>query len=413
VISRGRAASGHRILTLNSGSSSLKFSVYEMERGTEKLLLHGKLERISSGEGHFEAANLGNEKLVNDLVRLPDHQSALDLLLDRLPSFGVASIEAVGHRIVQGGPHHVGPELVTPALLKELQALCPLDPPHLPAALQALEAAQKLGENIPQAVCFDTSFHRSLPPVAQRLPLPRRLTEGTGLMRYGFHGLSYEYIIGELARIAGTRAAQGKVIIAHLGNGASMAALRDGKSVETTMGFTPAGGLVMGSRTGDLDPGALAYLLREGKVSVDQLDKFIYQESGLKGVSELSSDLRDLLETRSADPRAQEALDLFCYQARKALGSLVAVLDGLETLVFTGGIGENAPLARASICEGLYHLGLLIDPFANEQNQEIISSPASRVTVRVMKTNEELVIARHTARLAFPASDQSPIKNQS
>jgi acetate kinase len=399
------AMRNYRILTLNSGSSSLKFSVHEMGPDSEKLLLHGKLERIGSGDGHFEAAGDGNQMLADDSAALPDHQSALDLLLGRLPSFAVGAIDAIGHRIVQGGPHHLGPEIVTPGLLKELHALCPLDPPHLPAALQALEAAQKLGHDIPQIVCFDTSFHRSLPPVAQRLPLPRRLTEGTGLMRYGFHGLSYEYIITELARIAGPEVARGKMIIAHLGNGASMAALRDGKSVETTMGFTPAGGLVMGSRPGDLDPGVLAYLMREGKVAPDKLNEFIFQQSGLKGVSGLSSDLRDLMEARKTNPGAQEAVDLFCYQARKMLGSLVAVLDGVETLVFTGGIGENAALPRAAIGEGFRHLGLSIDAGRNEHNEEIISSPASRVVVRVMKTNEELVIARHTARLVFPNSN--------
>jgi acetate kinase len=324
------------------------------------------------------------------------------LLLRRLPGLGAEKLAAIGHRIVQGGPHHLRPEIVTPDLLRELRDLCPLDPPHLPAALDALEAAQKLGADIPQVACFDTSFHRTLPAVAQRLPLPRQLTQETGLIRYGFHGLSYEYIVGEFARVAGPQAAQGKLIIAHLGNGASMAALQNGKSVETTMGFTPAGGLVMSSRTGDLDPGVLAYLLREGKVAPDKVNDFVFQQSGLKGVSGLSSDLRDLMEARSTNPAAQEAVDLFCYSARKALGSLVAVLDGVETLIFTGGIGENDAVCRAAICAGLSHLGLRLDNRANEQNQEIISAPGSSVAVRVMKTNEELVIARQTARLAFP-----------
>jgi len=377
------------VLTLNSGSSSLKFSVYDM--GPEKLLLRGKLERIGSNQGHFEAAGA---KEADQSVPLPDHRAALDLLWKWLDSSRVGAIAAVGHRIVQGGPLHILPEIVTPPLLDELRAITPLDPPHLPAALLALEAARK---DIPQVACFDTAFHRDLPSVAQRLPLPRALTEGTGLRRYGFHGLSYEYITAELAGAAG-----GKLIIAHLGNGASMAAVRDGKSVDTTMGFTPAGGLVMGSRPGDLDPGVPAYLLREGKVSLENLTGFIFQECGLKGVSGVSSDLRDLLAAREKDARAQEALDLFCYQARKTLGSLVAALDGVETLVFTGGIGENAPWVRAAICEGMHHLSLRLDASRNGQNEKIISSPASRVIVRVMKTNEEIVIARHTARLVFP-----------
>ncbi len=398
----------HRVLTLNSGSSSLKFSIYEMGAGAETLLLHGKLDRIGEGEGHFEAVNGEGKKLADESASLPDHQSALDLLLGRLSSFGIEAMAAIGHRIVQGGSHHLGPEIITSELLKELQTLCPLDPPHLPAALRALEATQKLGQNIPQIACFDTSFHRTLPAVAQRLPLPRRLTEDTGLMRYGFHGLSYEYIIGELARVAGRGTAQGKVIIAHLGNGASMAALRNGKSLETTMGFTPAGGLVMSSRSGDLDPGVLAYLIREGKVAPDKINEFVFQQCGLKGVSGLSSDLRDLLEAREKNPAAAEAFDLFCYQGRKTLGSLVAVLDGVETLIFTGGIGENASLPRAAICEGLRHLGLEIDSARNDESAEIISSSTSRVTVRVMKTNEELIIARHTTRLAFPTRHSNP-----
>jgi acetate kinase len=390
-----------RVLTLNSGSSSLKFSVYEMGPESESLVVQGKLERIGSGEGHFSAIDAKGKEVVARDVSLPDHQTALDLLLHWLPEFGLATVSAIGHRIVQGGPHHLGPEIVTPKLIRELRALCPIDPPHLPAALNALEAAQKLGAKIPQVACFDTSFHRSLPPVAQRLPLPRHLTRDTALMRYGFHGLSYEFIMAELNRIASAETARGKIIIAHLGNGASMAAIVNGKSVETTMGFTPAAGLVMSTRTGDLDPGVLAYLLREGKTTPDQLNTLIFQESGLKGVSGLSSDLRDLMAARKTNPHAQEAIDLFYYQARKALGSLVAVLDGIETLIFTGGIGENDAPCRAAICAGLHHLGLRLEAKGNDQNQPVISAPDSPVTVRVIKTNEELIIARHTARLAF------------
>jgi acetate kinase len=393
-----------RVLTLNSGSSSLKFSLYEMLRDTEALLLRGKIDRIGTGTGQFEAADCENKKAIDESVSVPDHQKALNLLLDRLPSLGCESVAAVGHRIVQGGPHHTRPEVVTAALLEELEALCPIDPPHLPAALKALRAAAKLGPHLPQVACFDTAFHRGMPAVAQALPLPRELTDSTALIRYGFHGLSYEYIISELSRVAGPEAARGKVIIAHLGNGASMAALRDGRGVDTTMGFTPAGGLVMSSRSGDLDPGVIAYLLRERKIAPDKLSDFVFQQCGMKAVSGLSSDIRDLLAARETNPHAKMALDLFCYQARKSLGALVAVLDGIDTLIFTGGIGENAAFPRAVICEGFHHLGLEIDSSRNQQNQEIISSTTSRTTVRVMKTNEELVIARHTARLAFPAS---------
>ncbi len=404
--SRSLAMSKRRVLTLNSGSSSLKFSVYTMENGAEDFLLSGKLERIGSGGGHFEAFHSEKGQIASEDVSLPDHRSALDTLLKRLPTLGLEKPSAIGHRVVQGGPHHLRPQIVTPGLLRELRELCPLDPPHLPAALDALEAAQKLGADIPQVACFDTSFHRTLPAVAQQLPLPRDLTDKTGLTRYGFHGLSYEYIVGELARIAGLQEANGKLIIAHLGNGASMAALRDGRSVETTMGFTPAGGLVMSSRTGDLDPGVIAYLLREKKVAPDKVNDLIFQRSGLLGVSALSSDLRDLRKAQTTNPHAQEAIDLFCYSARKALGSLVAVLDGLETLVFTGGIGEHDAPSRAAICAGFQHLGLRLDAASNERGDAVISSSDSKVMVRVMKTNEELVIARHTIRLAFPKSPQ-------
>jgi acetate kinase len=388
-----------RVLTLNSGSSSLRYSVYDMQGDTARPVLKGKLDRIGTYQSHFEAVNAAGTKLAGHLVSVSDHDSALALLLDRLPSFGVGSIEAVGHRIVQGGEHHTGPEILTPALVKELRDLCPLDPPHLSAALNAIQAAQRLGDDVPQVACFDTAFHRTLPAVAQRLPLPRELTENTGLLRYGFHGLSYEYIMGELDRVAGSKVAHGKVIIAHLGNGASMAAVEGGKCVDTTMGFTPAGGLMMGSRAGDLDSGVIDYLLREKKVSVQELSDLIYRRSGLKSVSGVSSDMRDLLDNGKG--HAREAVDLFCYLARKTLGSMISVLNGVQTIVFTGGIGENAAAPRAAICAGLAHLGLEIDSRRNGQNRDVISTSASRICVRAMKTNEELVIARHTARLAF------------
>jgi acetate kinase len=397
-----------RVLTLNSGSSSLKFAIFAMAPGAEKALLQGKLERIGAGKGHFEATDTAKGKVVDEDAALPNHQAALDLLLHRLPALGLEKAAAIGHRIVQGGPQHRGPEIVTPQLIHDLRGLCHLDPPHLPAALDALEAAQKLGPGIPQVACFDTSFHRTLSPVAQRLPLPRKLTENTGLLRYGFHGLSYEFIMAELTRVAGAETANGKVIVAHLGNGASMAAVHLGRSVDTTMGFTPAGGLVMSSRAGDLDPGILVYLLRQEHLTADKMNDFVFQQCGLKGVSDLSSDLRDLIKVSETNPRAREAIELFHYSARKALGSLVAALDGVETIVFTAGIGENAPACRAAICAGLGHLGLQIDPARNAKNEPVISTATSAITVRVIKTNEELVIARHTARLAFSKRPAAP-----
>jgi acetate kinase len=383
-----------------------------MGEGAERCLVRGKFERTGT-QTHFVASD--ETGIVADQILAAsdsEMKSAVEMLIQQLPGLGVGPISAIGHRIVQGGPHHTGPELVTPQLLEELRRLCPLDPPHLAAALEALTAARRWNPDIPQVACFDTSFHRTMPEVAQALPLPHELTKESGLLRYGFHGLSYEYIISELNRTVSPEIAQGKVIIAHLGNGASMAAVFQGKSVETTMGFTPASGLVMGSRSGDLDPGVIDFLLREGKISAKGLGNFIFQECGLKGVSALSSDLRELTAARQKNPLAQKAIDLFCYQARKSLGSLVAVLDGVETLIFTGGIGENASLPRAEICRGLHHLGLRLDAGANERHEPVISSPDSSLVVRVMKTNEELVIARHTASLVFSPQAPNSAKTQ-
>jgi acetate kinase len=308
------------------------------------------------------------------------------------------SLSAIGHRVVMGGPHHVAPQRVTPELLQELHELTRIDPPHLPAAIKTIEAAQKFRPGIPQIACFDTSFHRAMPKVAQTYALPRALVERLGIIRYGFHGLSYEYILSGLRQID-PRAAEGKVIVAHLGNGASMAAIRRGKSVETTMGFTPAGGLVMSSRPGDLDPGVIAHLLTEKQMSGLELNNLIFKESGLRGISNLSSDMQDLAREKDSNPQAEEAIALFCYQARKSLGALVAVLDGVETIVFTGGIGENSALVRERVCENFSYLGLLLASNKNAAHAGIISTPESRVTVRVMKTNEELMIARHAGRL--------------
>jgi acetate kinase len=349
-------------------------------------------------ESRVEISGEGFPSLKKD-VALPDHATAIRFVLDHLQQLGVANeISAIGHRVVMGGPHHTLPQPITPDLLQELHALCRIDPPHLPAALKTIEAAQKFRPGILQVACFDTSFHRTMPQVAQTYALPRALVESLGLIRYGFHGLSYEYVLSELRRIDPS-AASGKVIIAHLGNGASMAAIREGLSVETTMGFTPAGGLVMSSRPGDLDPGLLVHLITEKALSAAELNDLIYKESGLRGVSDLSSDMQDLISARDHNPQAEQAIVLFCYQARKAIGALAAVLDGVETLIFTGGIGENAALIRARVCENLSYLGLGVDDAKNADHADVISMPQSRVTIRVIKTHEELMIARHTRAL--------------
>jgi acetate kinase len=262
----------------------------------------------------------------------------------------------------------------------------------------AIEAVERFDSSLRQVVCFDTSFHRTMPRVAQLYALPRDLLN-EGVLRYGFHGLSYEYVVGEFARLAGESAARGRVVIAHLGNGCSMTAIRDGRSIDTTMGFTPTGGLVMSSRSGDLDPGVVVYLLQQKRVSAGVLSDMLNRKSGLAGVSGGSPDMRDLLAREATDPHAAEAIELFCYQARKFLGALAAVLDGLDALIFTAGIGENVPEIRRRICEGMGHLGLVLDARANYANAPVISAKEARASIRVIPTNEELMIARHTVRV--------------
>jgi len=390
-------ATSTKILTLNSGSSSLKFAIYRVAP-EERLVFSGKLGRIGLAGGRVEISGEGFESL-EESRDLPDHASAIRVVFDHLQERNLADdLSGIGHRVVMGGPHHVAPQRVMPELMRELRELSRIDPPHLPAAIKTIEAAQKFRAGISQVACFDTSFHRTMPKVAQTYALPRALVERLGIIRYGFHGLSYEYILSELRRIDPARS-EGKVIVAHLGNGASMAAIRAGHSVETTMGFTPAGGLVMSSRPGDLDPGVLVHLLTQKQMSGSELNNLIYKKSGLLGVSNFSSDMQDLTREKDANPQVLEAIDLFCYQVRKSLGALAAVLDGVETLVFTGGIGENSPFVRERICQDFSYLGLLVAPEKNAAHAGIISAPESRVIVRVMKTNEELMIARHTGKL--------------
>ena len=392
------------ILTLNGGSSSLKFSLYRVTKDAEECLLHGKFDRIGTPQSRLEVAAQGKAPRKEDAGGAPHLSHAVTYLLDHLPELQGRSLHAIGHRVVQGGPRHRQPEVVTDSLLKDLEQAVPLDPLHLPDELCILRTAQQGRPDLPHVVCFDTAFHESLPHVARLLPLSAELTKDAALQRYGFHGLSYEFILGELERLAGRQTAQEKIIIAHLGSGASMAAVVGGQCVETTMGFTPAAGLVMATRPGDMDPGVWDYLLRTQTITPEQLQSAIYRQSGLRGVSGKSGDVRDLLEIQEQDARARDALDLFYHQAKKCLGGLIAVLDGVKTLVFTGGIGEHAPVPRARICEALHHLGLRLDPALNQANHGIISTADSTVTVRVIPTNEEVVIARHTARLAQAAA---------
>ena len=385
------------ILTINGGSSSIRFAVYEAG-DTPRRRLDGKIDRIGlSGTNLIVNDPAGKPQVLRRLAAA-DHRTAAGFLLDWLEAQPVfASVKAAGHRVVHGMKHSE-PERVTPELLDELHRITPYDPEHLPLEIELIEAFRQRHPTLPQVACFDTAFHRTMPRVASLLPIPRRY-EAAGVRRYGFHGLSYEFLMEELARLGDPAATKGRVILAHLGNGASLAAVRDGKSIDTSMGFTPTAGLVMSSRSGDLDPGLVSYLARTEQMSATQFQEMVNHASGLLGVSEISSDLRDLLARESDDVRAAEAVALFCYQAKKWIGSFAAALGGLDTLVFAGGIGENAPLIRERICNGLGFLGIELDQKRNAKNAPLISPDAGRVKVRVIRTDEELMIARSATRV--------------
>jgi acetate kinase len=386
------------ILTINSGSSSVKVALYEMGEG-EKLVLAGSMERIGQRAGVFRMQDSSGKSLIDEHTDLPNHQTALSRLFDWLEEHEPErNLDAVGHRVVHGGPNYNRPHEITPTLLDELRQLVFLAPDHLPQEIKAIQAISRTYPGLPQVACFDTAFHRHMPKLAQIYALPRHY-QHEGVVRFGFHGLSYEYILQELREQAGDEVANGRVVIAHLGNGASMAAVRQGKGVDTTMGFTPAGGLVMSTRTGDLDPGVLVYLLEEKGLPASGLNDLLNQRAGLLGVSGISANMKDLLDKEESEPHAREAVDLFCYIASKHLGALVAVLGGLETLIFTAGIGENAPTVRQRICQNMSFLGLHIDEQRNAENAAVISPENNAVTVRVMKTDEDLMIARHTHAL--------------
>jgi acetate kinase len=405
ILLEEKAGDDHRlILTINSGSSSIKFSIYRMGP-SESMVLYGKLDRIGVQGGHFEARDDRGTVLVDQQLDLPAHNQALEALLDWLKGQNrEKDLQAVGHRIVHGGAAHLKPSIITPEIMDDLQKLVPLAPDHLPHEIEAIKTLTRRFPHLPQIACFDTAFHRCMPDVAQRIALPQDYVRA-GVMRYGFHGLSYEFLLQELDSQAGAESARGRVIIAHLGNGASMVAVKNGKSQDTTMGMTPTGGLVMSTRCGDMDPGVILYLLRQQGLTPDDLDNLLNKRAGLLGVSEISSDVQDLLAAEDHEPQAAAALALFCHQARKFIGALTAVLGGLETLVFTGGIGENSSIIRQRLCQNLEFLGIVLDPDRNDAHAPIISRADSRVTVRVMKTNEELMIARHTHALLAKGGD--------
>lgn len=380
------------VLTINCGSSSIKFALYKIEE-TLSTLFYGKMESIGTKNTKFSFSKTGTNQKNSEQVAVPGHADAANFLIDWLEKqddFG--AVKAIGHRIVHG-MKHTQPEQITPALLEEFKEISSYDPEHMPGAINLIEGFGKRYPTLAQIACFDTSFHAYMPLVAKLLPIPRRF-QAMGIQRYGFHGLSYAWLMEELKRVAGRETAQGRVILAHLGNGASLAAVKNGKSLDTSMGFTPTSGLPMGTRTGDLDPGVAWYLMQREQISPEQFSHLINHESGLLGISETSSDMRELIKCQGTDARAAEAIELFCYQTKKWIGSYAAALGGLDTLIFSGGIGEHEPEIRQRICEGLQFLGIEWDETSNVQNEAIVSTPQSKVCVRVIKTNEELMIAR-------------------
>jgi acetate kinase len=387
----------HCILTINGGSSSIKFALYPVGETLQRKL-YGMVDRIGLSGTKLTAYDRDGKPQSSRNLAVCNHKTAAEFLIDWLEKQqGFESVQVVGHRVVHG-MKHTAPELVTPDLLDELHSISPYDPEHLPQEIELIETFIRRYPALRQVACFDTAFHGRMPRVAKLLPIPRRY-DAKGIHRYGFHGLSYAYMMEELERLGDPAAAAGRVILAHLGNGASMAAVRDGKSIDTSMGFTPTAGLVMSTRSGDLDPGLAPYLARTEQTTAEQFYEMVSHGSGLLGISETSSDMRDLLAREADDARAAEAIALFCYQAKKWIGAYSAALGGLDTLVFSGGIGENSPVIRARICEDLEFLGIEIDEQLNDTNETVISPAAGRVVIRVIRTDEELMIARSASRI--------------
>jgi len=397
-----------KILTVNGGSSSIKFALYSRETSRSapegvplQKILYGAIGGIGSENSKFHVNHIGSSRTEDSFSRpisAPRFATAVDIFLKWLSELHESQgLYAIGHRVVHGGPVFSAPQILSKAVISELRALSSFDPEHLPGELLLIEALHEKFSDLQQVACFDTDFHRDLPQVARLLAIPRRY-EKKGLRRYGFHGLSYAFLLEELARLDQHTARTGKVVLAHLGNGASLAALDSGKSVDTSMGFTPASGVPMSTRSGDLDPGVMWYLARTEGLDAKGFNEMINFKSGLLGISEISSDMRVLLETEAREPQAAEAITFFSYQIRKNLGAFAAALGGLDTVVFSGGIGENAPTVRQRICENLQFLGIELDLNKNLQNAAVISTTGSRVVVRVIRTDEESIIATIVSR---------------
>jgi acetate kinase len=402
------AATVRHILTINGGSSSIKFALFHAGTKLQRVL-HGAIERIGLPQSTLVVKGNAAADTVEQPVSVPDHEAAVTELMHWLDQRGdKETLSAVAHRLVQGGPNYSEPALITAAMITELRRLSPFDPEHLPEEIRLTEAFQQRFPKLPQVACFDTAFHRDLPRVARILPIPRRF-EAQGVRRYGFHGLSYAYLMQQLRCVAGEAAAQGRVILAHLGNGSSLAAVRGGQPIDTSMGFTPTAGVPMSTRSGDLDPGLVWYLARTEKLDAKAFNRMINSESGLLGVSETSSDMQDLLAHESKDVRAAEAVALYCYQIKKYIGAYAAALGGLDTLVFAGGIGEHAAAVRTRICDGLDYLGLSLEPGSNAAGAAVISKPGSPVSVRVIPTDEEQMMAELTRGLLWSTERQTPL----
>lgn len=395
------------ILTVNVGSSSIKFALFEAGAVLRREYA-GSIERIGLPAAVLRIQSAESADGISEGLSALDHTSAMSAILDWIEKRGdIKALSAVGHRIVHGGPDFSAPQRITRALLGELRRVTPLDPQHLSQEISLIEVLAQRFPDIPQFACFDTAFFHDLPRVARLLPIPRRF-EAKGVRRYGFHGLSYAFLMGELVRQRGAAAANKRVILAHLGNGASLAAVHHGKPLDTSMGFTPAAGVPMGTRSGDLDPGLAAYFSRTENMSPEQFDEMVNFQSGLLGVSEISSDMRELMDREAQDVRAAEAIALFCYQVRKWIGAFAAALGGLDQLIFAGGVGENVPQVRARICDGLGFLGIHLDDTRNAHGASLISSGAGGVDVRVIRTDEEVMIAHFVAQILDRGSTSEP-----
>jgi len=384
-----------RVLTVNGGSSSVKLALFDSDLLDR--VASAAVERIGSPDSELVLKRKGSEDGRRGLT-VRDSADAAAAILDVWARDGLLDVSGIGHRIVHGGLRLVAHTRVSDEVLAELRENESIDPEHLPGEIALIDRMARRFPGVAQVACFDTAFHRDLPEVARVLPIPRRFLDA-GIRRLGFHGLSFTFLMGALSRTAGEDAARGRVILAHLGSGSSLAAVREGRSLDTTMGFTPAGGLVMGTRPGDLDPGLLLHLMRRDGSSADAMEKSVNSEYGLRGVSGMTSEMRSLLERRGQDARAADAVDLYVYQARKWIGAMTAALGGLDTLVFSGGIGERSAEIRREICSGLGYLGLRLNDEVNAGHAPLISTPDSTVQVRVIATDEEIVIARATREI--------------